>query len=178
MKKLLLIIIVTLTSLSLNAQCVVDKCINASATAEITNAQPTWTYNWSSTLAGFTGQGTSQISWASVGSTITSYNVSVVITDGATGCDTTVVCTINVLDNPVVTLNLPDVCFGATVGVPISGGSPAGGVYLLGGVAITTLTPTNIGQNITYELTASGCTGTATDVLVGSPAPNAVITIN
>jgi len=178
MKKLLLIATFVVATFALNAQCTVTKCIGASATASITNGQPTWTYAWTSTLAGFTGQGTSSITWANVGVTPGVYAIDVVITNGTTGCDTTVICSITVVDNPVVTLVLPSICFSNSNNVALSGGSPAGGTYSIGGVPATTYNSSNIGDVISYSLTSGGCTGSDTDILIGVPSPNATITIN
>lgn len=178
MKNFLLIATFVVATFSLNAQCTVTKCIGASATADITNGQVGWTYAWTSALPGFTGQGTASITWANVGVTPGVYAIDVTITNGTTGCDTTVICSITIVDNPVVTLVLPPICFSNSNNVALTGGSPAGGTYSIGGLPATTISSSNIGNVVSYSLTSGGCTGSTTDVLGGIPSPNATITIN
>lgn len=179
MKHLLLLAMLCIAGIQLQAQtCTVTKCIGASAQAQITNGQPSWSYAWTSALPGFTGQGTSTISWANVGNTPGVYALDVTITDAVTGCDTIVYCSLTIIDNPVVTYTPDITCYSNNGSVNLTGGSPAGGTYYIGGVAVTTFNNTNIGQVVTYELTSGGCTGTTTGIIGGVTAPGAVITIN
>jgi len=174
MKKLILLLLVLFAAVAVNAQCT-TKCINSTATASV-GLDPTWTYQWSVTGGlTFTGQGTNQISFASVGSVVGTYTITCLITSPY--CDSTITGDLCVIET-TPTLTLPLVCQ-SNGSVAVSGGTPAGGTYYdAAGNVITTLTSALIGQSITYTAASGGCTGSTTAVLGGAPVPNTTITIN
>jgi hypothetical protein len=133
----------------------------------------THTIVWASTAPNaFTGQGTNQITWALISATAGNFTGSYTVTNNLSGCDTTINFCIDVILPTPPTLNLTDICFSNASGVPIGVGVPAGGVYTdaLGNV-VTQILPSMVGQTITYTTTSGGCSGSATDIVIGLPSP-------
>lgn len=173
MKKLILLFAILFSTASFG-QCV-DKCINSSATATVT-LDPTWTYTW--TVSGgilFTGQGTNEISIASVGATVGQIDVSVLIETQF--CDSLIQGCLNIID---VTPSHPDesVCASSGSGT-FAAGSPLGGAITdSSGATVTTFDSSNIGDTFTYTVTSGGCVGSSTFTINGVPMPNATLIIN
>ena len=181
MKKQLLTIILTALSFAAISQPCLQKCVGDGGgfTAQnlVTNApfDATHTIVWASNVANpFTGQGTNQITWAVISNAAGNFTGSYTVTNNLSGCDTTINFCIDVILPTPPTLNLTDICFSNATGVPIGVGLPTGGTYTDGlGNVITTITPSMVGQTITYTTTgANGCSGSTTDVVVGLPSPN------
>ena len=101
-----------------------------------------------------------------------STTVTLPVFDGS-GCDNQAVLEVEVLPLPTVTLSaLGQVCVNAAP-FALSGGLPAGGTYLVDGVATTTFDPAAAGPGtyaITYVFTdADGCSNEATTSLLVDP---------
>jgi hypothetical protein len=185
MKKQLLTTILAALSFAAISQPCLQKCVNDGGgfTAQnlATNAPfdaTTHTIVWASTVPNaFVGQGTNQITWALISATAGNFTGSYTVTNNLSGCDTTINFCIDVILPAVPTLDLTDICFSNSAGVPIGVGVPAGGVFTDGlGNVLTTITPNMIGQTITYTTTgANGCSGSATDVVIGLPSPSGTI---
>ena len=172
MKRLILIVLITLTSIiGFSQACSVNKCINEPATAQVVTPQPGYTYNWSIVPAlGFVGQGTPVINIASVGNILQAYVVTCTVAT-AFGCDTLVNCTINVI-NATAQLNLPTVCRDNGLVDLTQYAVPPGGTFSGNGVVGTTFNPAAGTTNITYTVTGgNGCSATASDVLTVEPSP-------
>jgi hypothetical protein len=121
----------------------------------------------------FTGQNTNTITWAVISNTAGNFTGSYTVTNIGNGCDTTITFCIDVIQPAPPTLNLTDICFSNSSGIPIGIGTPSGGVYTDGaGNVVTQITPSMIGQTITYTTTSGGCSGSATDVVIGLPSPS------
>jgi hypothetical protein len=73
-------------------------------------------------------------------------------------------------------VTLPALCANEPC-VPVSGGSGVG-TYLINGVPITQLCPSDNGQTITFTSSGSGCPGTATAVFNVNPVPVIGVTFN
>ena len=182
MKKQLLTIILAALSFAAISQPCLQKCVGDGGgfTAQnLATGAPfdATTHNivWASTVPNaFVGQGTNQITWAVISNAAGNFTGSYSVTNILSGCDTTITFCIDVILPTPPTLNLTDICFSNTAGVPIGVGLPSGGVYSDGlGNVITTITPSMVGQTITYTTTgANGCSGSVTDVIVGLPSPN------
>jgi hypothetical protein len=182
MTKVILTAILTLIAIVAISQPCLQKCVgdgggftaqNLATGAPFTT--PQHTIVWNSTVANaFTGQGTNQITWAVISATAGNFTGSYTVTNVASGCDTTINFCIDVILPTPPTLNLTDICFSNSTGIPIGVGVPAGGTYTDGlGNVITTITPAMVGQTITYTTTgANGCAGSTTDIVVGLPSPN------
>jgi hypothetical protein len=184
MKKQLLTIILATFSIVAFSQPCLQKCVNDGGgfTAQnLTTGAPfdvtTHTIVWASTVPNaFVGQGTNTITWAVISNTAGNFTGSYVVTNIASGCDTTITFCIDVILPAAPTLNLTDICFSNASGVPIGVGVPAGGVYTdATGAVITTITPAMVGQTITYTTTSGGCSGSASDVVIGLPSPSGTI---
>ena len=180
-KQLLTLIFAAFTFVAFSQPCL-QKCVNDAGgfTAQnlVTNAPfdaTTHTIVWASNVPNaFVGQGTNTITWSSISATPGNFTGSYVVTNIVSGCDTTINFCIDVILPTPPTLNLTDICFSNTSGIPIGVGTPAGGVYTdaLGNV-VTTITPSMIGQTITYTTVGSGgCSGSVSDVVIGLPSPN------
>jgi hypothetical protein len=171
MKKLFLIILLLCFGKLSFSQCT-PKCPNQSATATVDN-NPLWTYAWTVSGVAFTGQGTNSISIADVGA---SSQIDITVVISSPFCDSTLTACIIVTDVSV-TFVAPSVCVSGG-SVPVSGGSPSGGVYLdaLGNV-ITDITSGMVGDVVTYQITSGGCTGQADDTIIGEPLPNTTIVV-
>jgi hypothetical protein len=182
MTKIILTAILTLIAIVAISQPCLHKCVNDGGgfTAQnLATGAPfdATTHNivWTSNVANaFTGQGTNQIIWALISATAGNFTGSYTVTNNLSGCDTTINFCIDVILPTPPTLNLTDICFSNSTGVPIGVGVPSGGTYTDGlGNVITTITPSMVGQTITYTTTgANGCAGSTTDVVIGLPSPN------
>lgn len=182
MKKQLLTIILAALSFAAISQPCLQKCVGDGGgfTAQnlATNAPfDATTHNivWNSTVPNaFVGQGTNQITWAVISNTAGNFTGSYTVINISSGCDTTITFCIDVILPVPPTLNLTDICFSNVSGIPIGVGTPSGGTYTdAAGNPVTTITPTMIGETITYTTTgANGCSGSVTDVIVGLPSPN------
>jgi hypothetical protein len=133
----------------------------------------THTIIWASNVPNaFTGQGTNTITWAVISNTAGNFTGSYTVTNIGSGCDTTITFCIDVILPTPPTLNLTDICFSNAAGVPIGVGVPAGGVYTdASGNVLTQILPSMVGQTITYTTTSGGCSGSATDIVIGLPSP-------
>lgn len=183
MKNQLLTAIFLLIGISSFSQVCLQKCVNdgggftaqdLTTGAPFTVPQHTIVWNQGTFPNAFVGQGTNQITWASISATAGNFTGSYTVTNVASGCDTTINFCVDVILPTPPTLNLTDICFSNSAGIPIGVGTPAGGVYTDGlGNVITTITPAMVGQQITYTTTgAAGCSGSATDIVVGLPSPS------
>jgi len=182
MKKQLLTIILAAFSLAAFSQPCLQKCVNDGGGFTAQNLATnlpfdatTHTITWQSTVPNaFVGQGTNTITWAVISATAGNFTGSYVVTNIASGCDTTINFCIDVILPTPPTLNLTDICFSNAAGIPIGVGTPSGGIYTdaLGNV-VTQITPAMIGQTITYTTAgANGCSGSVSDIVVGLPSPN------
>lgn len=180
MKKLLILLIITLSSLIGYSQvCSVNKCINQPASAQVTTPQPGYAYNWSIVPAlVFAGQGTSLINIASVGNITQAYVITCVVT-AANGCDTTITCTLNVI-NSTAQLNLPSICRDNGLVDLTLYANPPGGTFIGNGVVGNTFNPSVGTTNITYNVVGgNGCSATTNGVITVEPTPQpGVIQIN
>jgi hypothetical protein len=181
MTKVILTAILTLIAIVAISQPCLQKCVGDGGGFTAQNLAtgapftvPQHTIVWNSTVANaFIGQGTNQITWAVISATAGNFTGSYTVTNVASGCDTTINFCIDVILPTPPTLNLTDICFSNATGIPIGVGVPAGGTYTDGlGNVITTITPSMIGQTITYTTTSGGCSGSVTDIVVGLPSPN------
>lgn len=180
MKNIILTLLLLLASTFAYSQaCSVNKCINQPATAQVTTPQAGYNYNWSIVPAlAFGGQGTPIINIASVGSILQPYVITCVVT-AANGCDTTITCTLNVI-NATAQLNLPSVCRDNGLVDLTQYANPPGGIFSGNGVVGTTFNPAAGTSNITYDVVGgNGCSATAVGVLTVEPSPQpGVIQIN
>ena len=170
------------------AQICESKCVNQPLTATYTNAlgvpivNAAYTYNWTSTLPGFVGQGTNQLTWASVGATPGIYTVTLTI--DAAGCDTVLNCQVEILDGTSSFTVVPICQNQGTVDLDVLfNPSPAGGTWSGTDVlADGTYNPANgTPDNLTYTAIdpVSGCGGVSTGTTVINPSPQSgVITFN
>lgn len=162
--------------------CSLDICVNspdAVIAADNSTGQPfdvsTYTITWTSTLTGFipTTGNVNRIDWADVGSTPGVYSVEYTIS-GPGICDSTVSCTINVID-AAASINNAYVCR-AGANQPLPTAFPPGGTYTIGGTPVTELTPSDVGQTLTYTApNGNGCTGTASIIVQALPTPTGII---
>lgn len=175
MKKLILPLLIALNSIAYG-QCDITKCINESLTANSTTSAANPTYLWSvAPTLGFTGQGTSSIAVASVGSVIGNYTFTLTVTDGVTGCTNTesfVLC----VQQGTATLTLPQIC-STDPCIPVSGGSGVG-IYEINGVPVTQLCASDAGATVTFTSTSGTCPGVATATFTVNPQPTLTITPN
>jgi hypothetical protein len=180
MKKQLLTIILAALSFAAISQPCLQKCVGDGGgfTAQnLATGAPfdatTHTIVWASNAPNaFTGQGTNTITWAVISNTAGNFTGSYTVTNISSGCDTTITFCIDVILPAPPTLNLTDICFSNVSGIPIGVGNPAGGVYTdATGAVITTITPAMVGQTITYTTTSGGCSGSASDIVIGLPSP-------
>jgi hypothetical protein len=182
-KNVLLTAILTLIAIVAFTQPCLQKCVNdgggfsaqnLATGALFTVPQHTIVWNQGTFQNAFTGQGTNTITWASISSVAGNFTGSYTVTNVVSGCDTTITFCVDVILPTPPTLDLTDICFSNATGVPIGVGVPAGGVYTDGlGNVITQITPSMVGQTITYTTAgANGCSGSVTDVVIGLPLPN------
>jgi hypothetical protein len=167
MKNSILIFLLFLSSL-LSAQCDTTLCAGDALTLSHTTTAQNPTFFWDSPIA-FSGQNTGSIIIA--GMPIGSFNVTLTITDGVTGCvnsDTISICVIQ----GVASLNLPEICEDSPC-IPIVGGTGSG-TYFINNVPVTQLCPSDAGQTVTFVSTGN-CPGTATDVFAVNPKPSVTI---
>lgn len=179
MKRFITILSLILPVVGFSQVCSVNKCINESATAQVTTPQAGYNYNWTiSPSLTFTGQGSSIITIPSVGNTTQVYTVSCVVTS-ASGCDTAITCNINVVTN-TAQLNLPSICSDNGLVDLRQYANPQGGTFSGTGVVGNTFNPAVGTSTITYTVVGgNGCSGSATATIAVEPAPNpGVIQIN
>lgn len=182
LKSILLTATLTLIAIVAFSQPCLQKCTGDGGgfTAQnLTTGAPfdatTHTIVWASNVPNaFTGQGTNTITWASISATAGNFTGSYTVTNIASGCDTTINFCVDVILPTPPTLNLTDICFSNTSGIPIGVGLPAGGVYTdAAGNVVTQITPSMVGETITYTTTgANGCSGSVTDIVIGLPSPS------
>lgn len=189
MKRLLLALIFSaFTMFTADAQICATKCVNQTLTATYTDAlgnpivNAGYTYNWTSTLPGFAGQGTNSLSWASVGAATGIYTIT--LTVDAAGCDTVLNCQVEVLDGTSSFTVVPICQNQGTVDLDaLFTPSPAGGTWSGTDVlADGTYNPADgLPDNLTYTAIdpVSGCGGTSTGTTIVNPSPQSgVITFN
>jgi len=94
------------------------------------------------------------------------------------GCSNSASTTLTVNPTPSVSLApLPNVCISTTF-IPLTGGSPSGGIYSGTGVSSPFLFPGAAGvgtHTITYTITTSGCSNAATQPITVDPIPFAAM---
>lgn len=189
MKRLLLALILSaFTMFNADAQICATKCVNQTLTATYTDAlgapivNAAYTYNWTSTLPGFAGQGTNQLTWASVGATPGIYTIT--LTVDAAGCDTVLNCQVEILDGTSSFTVVPICQNQGTVDLDVLfNPSPAGGTWSGADVlADGTYNPADgLPDNLTYTAIdpVTGCGGVSTGTSVINPSPQSgVITFN
>jgi hypothetical protein len=165
--------------LGISQVCSVDKCVNQSAAAQVSSPQPGYTYNWTiSPALVFVGQGASAINIPSVGNLLQAYTVSCLVT-APNGCDTTIVCTINV-NTSTAQLNLPSICRDNGLVDLTQYATPPGGAFSGNGVVGNSFNPAVGSSNITYSVVATnGCSASTVGVITVLPTPQpGVIQIN
>jgi hypothetical protein len=180
--KIILTAILTLIAIVAISQPCLQKCVGQGGGFTAQNlatgapfAVPQYTIVWTSNVPNaFVGQGTNQITWAVISNTAGNFTGNYTVTNVASGCDTTINFCIDVILSTPPTLNLTDICFSNVSGIPIGVGTPTGGVYTDAfGNVVTTITPSMVGETITYTTTGTnGCAGSVTDIVIGLPSPN------
>lgn len=160
-----------------DAQCVFQKCPGevgyVVAMNNLTGAAydvTTHTITWTTTLPGSVANGNT-LDWASVGSTVGVYDVSYTVTS-ADGCDSSWVGCVEVISAPAPTYTSQSICTNDLTGIAAAGGLPAGGVYSIGGVPITNILSSMIGQTVDYTVSTTCGTQTTSAVVIGLPVPN------
>jgi hypothetical protein len=169
-------------SASISAQCL-TKCINQSANIQwqqtdaagsIIPNDPANTYDWTLTIP-FTGDGTATIAIASVGAVTGNFPVTVEVTN-AQGCIETFTYCIDVIQGTAV-FNPVVVCANSTIDLAALA-TPPGGTFSGPGVTGTTFDPAFGSGPITYDVTANGCSVSATVNPTINPAPTGVVNGN
>jgi hypothetical protein len=178
-KNFLILTLIFFASFTAKSQCLFQQCVGA--TGQVTAIDQstgvafdmsTHTIVWSSTLPGFTvAPAGNQILWANVGSTVGTFNVSYTVTNSGS-CDSVYTGCVEVIDAPIPTYASQSICPNTSTTIVASGGSPAGGVYSVGGVPITNIDSSMIGQNVVYTYTSTCGSQTASAVVTGLPVPN------
>ncbi len=146
-------------------------CTGSSAVLTATGAS---TYTWSPAtgLSATTGSSVTTTSASS-----TSYNVT---GTSAAGCVNTATSTVTVNPLPVVAVNSPTYCTGASAVLTATGAStytwsPAAGLSATTGSSVTTTSASSTSYNVTGT-SAAGCVNTATSTVTVNPLP--VVAVN
>ncbi|MGQ0828039.1 MAG: gliding motility-associated C-terminal domain-containing protein, partial [Bacteroidota bacterium] len=147
-------------------------CNGATGTKKLTASSndPTATYSWTSTPAGFTS--TSATPSVTLPAVTTVYKVTV---SSALGCTITKQVTITVTPPPTITVNSPTICPGASATLTGSGGT----TYVWSTGATTTAITVSPAVTTSYTVTGTlGCTNSARAVVTISPPPAATASAN
>ncbi|NVO01348.1 MAG: gliding motility-associated C-terminal domain-containing protein [Bacteroidetes bacterium] len=147
-------------------------CVGTAVSNVTVNPIPVITVNsptiCESTLTNLTANGGSSYQWSN-GSTDNPISVSPNITTSysvtgtSLGCSATVISTVNVNPNPIITVNNPTICAASTTSLTANGANS----YLWSNGSTTNPITVSPGVNITYTVTGTslGCTGTATSTV-------------